>query len=120
VLTFKGPATWDGAVKHRREIELEVSSEEAISSLLGALGFAPWMRYEKFRESWALGAVKVELDHTPMGDFVELEGPSSELEPSARALDLDPSRSVAQSYVGLWQSHRRRHPELGRDMEFDP
>lgn len=119
ILTFKGPASYDGAVKQRREIEVEISSSEHLSELLHALGYAPWMRYEKQRESWMVGDVHVELDHTPMGDFVELEGPNDLLEETARRLGLDPSRAVAQSYIGLWQEFRREHPELGRDMVFD-
>lgn len=119
VLTFKGPADYDGAVKQRREIELEVSSSEKISELLHALGYAPWMRYEKQRESWMLGEVRVDLDHTPMGDFVELEGPTGSLENTARRLGLDPSRAVPESYISLWRTFRRQHPELGRDMVFD-
>jgi adenylate cyclase class 2 len=120
LLTFKGPARWDGAVKQRREIELEVSSSETIAELLHALGFEPWIRYEKQRESWVFGGVRVELDHTPIGDFVELEGPVAKLEDTARALGLEPEEAVAESYVGLWLAHRRRHPELGRDMVFEP
>jgi adenylate cyclase class 2 len=119
LLTFKGPARWEGAIKHRQEIELEVSSSETIAELLHALGFAPWIRYEKRRESWILDGVRVELDRTPIGDFVELEGPVPKLEDTARTLGLEPERAVAESYVGLWQAHRRRHPELGRDMVFE-
>jgi adenylate cyclase, class 2 len=119
VLTFKGPATYDGAVKQRREIELEISSSERIAELLHALGFAPGMRYEKKRESWLLGEIRVELDHTPMGDFVELEGPPDSLEAAAHRLGLDPARAVAQSYISLWREHCRRHPGLGRDMVFE-
>ena len=120
LLTFKGPARWDGAVKQRLEIELEVSSGEAIAELLHALGFAPWIRYEKRRESWILDDVRIELDRTPIGDFVELEGPVAKLEETARTLGLEPERAVAESYIGLWLAHRRRHPEAGRDMVFEP
>jgi adenylate cyclase class 2 len=120
VLTFKGPAAFDGAVKKRREIELEIASSERMSELLTALGFAPMMRYEKYRESWRFGEVRIELDHTPMGDFVELEGPPGSLAAAARSLGLDPARAVAKSYIGLWREHRRRHPGLARDMVFEP
>lgn len=118
ILTHKGPAVFDGAVKQRREIEVEISSSERTSELLHALGFAPWMRYEKERESWLMGSVRVELDHTPMGDFVELEGPTAELETAAHRLHLDPNRAVSQSYISLWQAHRDANPDLGRDMVF--
>jgi adenylate cyclase class 2 len=119
VLTFKGPPAFAGAVKQRLEIELDVSSDERISELLQALGYSPRMRYEKDRESWSIGAVRVDLDHTPMGDFVELEGPTDALASAAHGLGLDPEDAVAGSYVGLWRDHRTRHPGLGRDMVFD-
>lgn len=120
LLTFKGPAVYNGPVKQRREIELEISSSNQISELFHALGYSPWMRYEKQRESWMIGEVRVELDHTPMGDFVELEGPTDSLEASARRLGLDPARAVAESYISLWRAFRRDHPEVGRDMVFEP
>ena len=77
------------------------------------------MRYEKYRESWRLAEVRVDLRHTPMGDFLELEGPADSLAASARGLGLDPTLAVAKSYISLWRDHRRRHPGLGRDMVFD-
>jgi adenylate cyclase class 2 len=120
ILTFKGPATWVGAVKQRQEIELEVSSSGTISELLHALGYAPWMRYEKKRESWVIDDVRIELDHTPMGDFVELEGRADRLEDAAERLGLDPSSAATGSYISLWQDYRESHPDLGRDMVFDP
>jgi adenylate cyclase class 2 len=120
ILTYKGPASWQGAVKLRHEVELDVSSSAATAELLRALGFVPWMRYEKERESWAIGEVRIELDHTPVGDFVELEGPTEELESTAEKLKLDPSTAVAESYIGLWMARRKECPDLGRDMVFEP
>ena len=120
ILTFKGPASYDGAIKQRREIEIEISSSEHLSEILHALGYAPGMRYEKERESWQLGTVRIDLDHTPMGDFVEIEGAMSLLEASALQLGLDPADAVAQSYISLWRTFRKQHQDLGRDMVFDP
>jgi adenylate cyclase class 2 len=119
VLTFKGPASFRGAIKERREIETDISSAERMVELLESLGYVQWIRYEKDRESWGLATVRVDLDHTPMGDFVELEGPSADLAEAAQTLGLDPSLAVAGSYVSLWRAHCERHPELGRDMVFE-
>ncbi len=119
ILTFKGPAAYHGGVKQRREIELEVSSSEHISELLHALGYAPGIRYEKDRESWRMGRIRIDLDHTPMGDFVEIEGPIDGLEDAAVQLGLDPADAVAQSYLSLWQSHCLKHSDFGPDMVFD-
>jgi adenylate cyclase class 2 len=121
VLTFKGPATYRGAVKERREINVEIPSGDLGAELLVALGFRPSIRYEKDRESWVLGEVRVDLDHTVMGNFVEIEGPADAIEAATRTLRLDPTRAVAGSYISLWQSFRRSHPRLAqqRDMVFD-
>lgn len=117
-LTFKGPPTVADGVKSRHEIETRVADPDAAEALLRALGYRPVVRYEKDRESWRLGTVRVELDHTPVGDFVELEGPVAELAPAATRLGLEPARSLGSSYLALWQRHRAEHPELdlGPDM----
>lgn len=121
LLTLKGPARFRGPIKERREVELEVEDSQAMAAVLSELGYEPVARYEKDREDWLLEGVVVSLDHTPMGEFVELEGERTTLADVAAALGLDPAGAVASSYLGLWQEHRRRHPELGlpEDMVFE-
>lgn len=119
-LTLKGPATFTGNIKSREELEIEVSDLEALAAILARLGFGPVRRYEKDRESWRAGGVTVTLDHTPMGDFVELEGPTDQLGPTAAELALDVDSAVRGSYPDLWLSFRDQHPELDlpNDMVF--
>jgi adenylate cyclase, class 2 len=112
VLTLKGPPVYRGAVKEREELETQVEDGKTVVAILERLGFRPVVRYEKERESWRLGEVDVALDHTPMGDFVEIEGRLEHLDAAARRLDLDPQRAVPDSYVALWNSYREEHPEL--------
>ena len=119
LLTFKGPAQMEGPIKRRTEIELEIASPENMTELLGELGFAPSVRYEKRRERWLVGDVEVDLDRTPMGDFVELEGPAEALEGVALELELDSSDAVEGTYLDLWREHRRARPGLGPDMVFE-
>lgn len=118
MLTFKGPVTYDGPVKIREELETAVGDVDCLEAILGRLGLRPWIRYEKDRESWRLGPALVTLDHTPMGDFVEVEGPREEIGALAEKLGLDVGSAVRESYVSLWQSYRRVHG-LGRDMVFE-
>ena len=84
------------------------------------LGFSVFMKYEKDREEWLLDDISVVLDHTPMGDFVEVEGPPERLELAARLLGLDTAAAVRGSYVSLWLEYRELHPELDlpTDMVF--
>ena len=80
------------------------------------------LRYEKDRETWTSAGVTVTLDHTPMGDFVELEGPAGELVRMAGDLEVDADAAVRDSYPSLWRAYRVRHPELDlpEDMVFPP
>jgi adenylate cyclase class 2 len=119
-LTLKGPARYEGAVKRRHELEVAVGDADELSSILEQLGFSAVIRYEKDRETWRHGAVTITLDHTPLGEFVEIEGPEAELEGVASTIGLDPAVAVRGSYLSLWQEYRRRHPELQlpSDMVF--
>lgn len=121
VLTFKGPATWLEGVRDREEIEVEVTDGEALQDILRGAGLEPSFRYEKWRESWRLESFAVVLDDTPMGSFVEIEGPRERLPEAVRALGLDPASAARDSYPSLWVDHRQRHPELDlpTDMVFD-
>ncbi len=122
LLTVKGPPTYRGPIKQREETEVEVGDWAGVAELLGQLGYRAVVRYEKDRESWGLDRATIALDHTPMGDFVEIEGPEEQLHAVAATLGIDPRRAVHGSYVGLWQEHRLRHPELELppDMVFEP
>ncbi len=117
VVTFKGPTEYHGPVKSREEIELAVADLDALATIFARIGLPPVVRYEKVREEWRLDRLLVTLDHTPMGDFVELEGPEEELAAAAVGLGLDPDQAARGSYLSLWQRYRADHPEL--DLPFD-
>ncbi len=122
LLTFKGRARYEGAVKNRAELETMVADPDTVGAILLRLGFVPRLRYEKDREQWRLDGVEVALDHTPMGDFVELEGAGDGPESTAANLGLEVASAVRGSYVSLWQTYRAAHPELDlpEDMVFAP
>jgi adenylate cyclase class 2 len=117
VLTFKGPPDFKGAIKERPEHETEISDLESTAEILGQLGFKVIMKYEKDREEWLLDDVTVALDRTPIGSFVEVEGPPEKLNRTAELLGLKISSAVRDSYAGLWLAYRKRHPEL--DLPLD-
>ena len=117
ILTFKGPATFHGAVKQRAENETDIADLDSIIEVFKGLGFRVFMRYQKDREKWVLGDASVFLDHTPMGDFVEVEGPVEQIEDVARSLGLETTDAVRGSYPSLWLEHRQRHTDL--DLPFD-
>ena len=71
LITFKGPASFEGPAKLRRELEIVVQDSESALALFTALGYDVVRRYQKIREEWRLGSETICLDHTPIGDFVD-------------------------------------------------
>jgi adenylate cyclase class 2 len=118
ILTLKGPARWEGKIKRRQELEVEVADPDAFEAILHRLGYAPRFRYEKRREEFGFAGCVVALDETPIGCFVEVEGPPGEIEPAAAGLGLAIEHAVAGSYPSLYQRARKNDPSLPADMRF--
>lgn len=115
-ITFKGPRRFEGAIKVRREIEINVSEAESARALLEALGYRVESRYQKKREEWRLGGVTIALDHTPIGDFVEFEGERAEV--VAKRCGFDEARAEPRSYLALYADHRASRPDSPAEMVF--
>lgn len=113
-LTFKGPATWDGGMKIRVENETRIEDIEETRRLFENLGFRSVRRYQKVREEWQLGAVTIALDHTAIGDFVEFEGTGAET--VAKRCGFTPKDGERQTYLDIYDEHRKKNPDLPRDM----
>ncbi len=116
VLTFKGPSE-AGKHKIRKEIEFEIRGGEACREVLEALGYRPVFRYEKYRTEYVpglAGAGRAMLDETPVGVFLELEGPPQWIDRMARRLGFREPEYITSSYSEL-------HRAAGggqRDMVF--
>jgi len=122
LLTFKGPvgppppgskraAEKAGAkekppaYKIREEHEIRVSDRDALIRIIAGLGFRPSFRYEKFRTTYRLpgiAKVKVEFDETPIGLFLELEGPRREIDRAAARLGFGRAQYISKSYGELF------------------
>jgi predicted adenylyl cyclase CyaB len=117
LLTFKGPARFEGTVKVRQELEIRFETSDKVLALFAALGYEIVRRYQKMREEWRLGSEIICLDHTPIGDFVEFEGEKAEA--VAKRCGFDAARAVRKSYLMLYADYAAAHPDAPRDMVFD-
>jgi len=103
IVTHKGPRQDRGdGIKGRAETELEVSDGDAFHAILTALGYRPVFRYQKYREAWRWRDVEIVIDETPIGTFLEVEGPIETIHAAARALGRGPADYVDDSYVALF------------------
>ncbi len=118
ILTFKGSPAFEGAVKRREEIEIEVSDADAAERILGRLGFRPRFRYAKRREEFRCVGCLVALDETPIGSFVEIEGDPAAIAVCAALVGLRHADAERRSYAGLYRRAREKDPSLPPDMVF--
>jgi adenylate cyclase class 2 len=136
LLTYKGPGQRLGGLnggirpegrpakqryKVREEWEVEVGSPEKLRAILAALGMRPSFRYEKVRATYklrGLPGVKVELDVTPVGTFVELEGAPGQIDRAARRLGYGVGDYITRSYLALHFEDCRRRGVKPKNMVF--
>jgi adenylate cyclase class 2 len=118
ILTYKGPARFQGGAKIREERETEIANPDETEAILAGLGLAPRFRYDKRREEWDCEGTAVALDETPIGLFVEIEGDPAAIRRVVARLALDASESIPYSYAELYARRRREDPALPPDMVF--
>jgi adenylate cyclase class 2 len=129
VLTYKGPSDAPPGperglhrrYKVRKEFEVTLGDGEQMSQILDELHLRPAFRYEKFRTTYALPGLtnlKVELDETPIGVFLELEGAPTAIDRAARLLGYAPSDYELRSYGSLYLAFCRRQGIKPADMLF--
>lgn len=118
LMTFKGPASFAGGIKTREEIEVGVGDADALERILDRLGFVPRFRYEKRREEFSFHACVVALDETPIGCFVEVEGPPADIADAVERLGLRIEDAIRDSYASLYLRARDRDSGLPSDMIF--
>jgi adenylate cyclase class 2 len=135
LLTFKKPAVKGASAsgssqethrhKVREEIEVEVADAAILAKVFEGLGMRGWFRYEKYRTTFRLPATSswakellIELDETPIGTFVELEGSPAAIDRAASELGYTPRDYVLKNYLALYVEECRRLGQEPRDMIF--
>ena len=121
LLTFKGPASFEGGVKSRLELERASTTRVRSSPSSASLGYRPRFRYEKRRTTWRFADPSrplVLVDETPLGLFAEIEGEADAVRALAGELGVPESAFLRASYWGLWQEAREADPSLPHDMVF--
>ncbi|HEV2201062.1 MAG TPA: class IV adenylate cyclase [Bryobacteraceae bacterium] len=121
-VTYKGPAeAAAGPFKSREEIEFDVTDAGAFEEVLARLGYQRAFRYEKYRTKFAEGQGGegiVTLDETPIGIFMELEGPKYWIDATAKHLGFGRDSYLTASYAALYSELRAKHPEAPAEMVF--
>ena len=131
VLTFKQPTVRgvsdEGArFKVREETETELTDSIALTKIFEGLGMRGWFSYEKYRTTWQLGAKEkwakdllIEVDETPVGTYVELEGPPEAIDRAAEAFGFARKDYLLKNYLTLYAEDCRRRGVAPGNMLFE-
>ena len=118
-ITLKGPPR-KGPHKTREEIEFTASGADPVLSLFAHLSFLPVFRYEKYRTEYGKPEISgvITVDETPIGNYLELEGPSEWVDSTARELGFSPADYIKESYGALYNQYCREKGTSPTDMLF--
>jgi adenylate cyclase class 2 len=137
LLTFKSPPEQlaivpaapppDRRHKVREELETVLTDADALKKIFEGLGLRGWFRYEKFRTPYKLTArhkwakdLLIDYDETPIGTFIELEGPHHAIDQAARLLGFHPRDFITKNYLVLYLDDCKRQNLTPSHMLFPP
>ncbi|MGD0226602.1 MAG: class IV adenylate cyclase [Terriglobia bacterium] len=125
LLTFKGAPLRSHDYKIRREIETHVEDGHRLREILLLLGLCEVFSYEKFRTIYAppgkrdvAEAPQVVLDETPIGNYLELEGPQRWIDLVARQLGYPRREYITDSYATLYRKKCQTEHKTPGNMIF--
>ena len=120
-------STWtlthkSGGVKARHSSRVEretgVVDGKTMDAILRALGYAPTLRYEKFRAEWSDGKGQVVVDETPSGNFCEIEGAPRWIDATAKRLGVSAADYITKNYATLFVDWKQQTKSAAQEMTF--
>jgi adenylate cyclase, class 2 len=135
LLTFKSPpeALAIGPVarplgnrhKVREELETVLTDAGSLQRIFEGLGLRGWFRYEKYRTPYRLPGrykwakdLQIDFDETPIGTYVELEGPHQAIDQAALLLGYHPRDFITKNYLVLYLDDCKRQGVQATHMLF--
>ena len=122
VVTSKAPPERTGTkskYKERLERETAITHPERWPQTLRSLGFRPSFVYEKFRTSFRLPGLHLDLDETPVGTFLELEGSGKAIDRVAKTLGYSARDYFCGTYWDVYAADCCRRGLPIKNMVFD-
>ncbi len=116
--TFKGKEI-AGRHKRREEREFHPDSLDECLAVFAGLGYHPTYVYEKYRTEFTKNEVGVvTVDETPIGVFLELEGPGRWIDGTAKELGFSRADYITASYAVLYTEWCREYDLPATNMVF--
>ena len=83
---------------------METAQGRELGAILERLGYRPSFEYQKYRTEYRRPGSRglILVDETPVGDYLELEGPPRWIDRTALELGFRPEDYILDSYGGLY------------------
>jgi|SRR5579862_2461934 len=125
LLTYKGTPLRSRDYKIRPEYESKVEDGHRVHEILLHLGLQEMFSYEKYRTIYAPRGKRdasdgphLVFDETPVGTFIELEGPQRWIDEVARQLGYSRQDYIKESYAALYRKKCQREGKVPGNMLF--
>ena len=125
LLTYKGTPLQSRDYKIRPEFESMVDDGHQVHEILLHLGLQEKFSYEKYRTIYAprgkrdaLGGPHLVYDETPVGNYIELEGPQRWIDEVARQLGYSRRDYIKESYAALYRKKCQQEGKTAGNMLF--
>ena len=125
LLTYKGTPLQSRDYKIRPEFESMVDDGHRVHEILLHLGLQEMFSYEKYRTIYAprgkrdaLGGPHLVYDETPVGTYIELEGPQRWIDEVARQLGYSRKDYIKESYAALYRKKCQQEGKTPGNMLF--
>ncbi|HUZ04022.1 MAG TPA: class IV adenylate cyclase [Acidobacteriaceae bacterium] len=120
VVTHKAPLPNGVDVPHKQRLETETTVEdgEALATVFSSLGYQVTFVYEKWRTEYSEAHGHLVLDETPLGTFVELEGPAEWIDATAAQLGITTKDYMTASYARLFLEWKQATQSTANNLTF--
>lgn len=100
----------------REEYEIKIEDADKAALMLKAVGFLKERILEKYRREFSFekSDTHVVVDRLPFGNYIEIEGSTTEIEKMIESLSLDSKKRIINTYWDLWRDFSEKN---GRDKE---
>ncbi len=102
-ISYKKPKTREG-IKIEEEYETSVGNFDEIEQVLKNIGFEKVSSYERIRDTFVKGGMKITIDSFPFGDYLEVEGELEDIKKFAEERGLDMNENITKSCDDIYYS----------------
>ncbi len=101
ILTYKGEPQKSRKFKIRNEFETQVKDKKQTQKILSSLGFKQVFVYQKYRTEYKTKNLKICLDETKAGRFLEFEGKREDIITFTKKMGYSKDAFIKADYVSL-------------------